>query len=163
MPKGYRSDLARTARGNYDTNMEQGHRAATERKRRPVFEKAKVTRARNNALRRSNAGRLLLVLERCWRFYGSLPDPTSRRFAPFLNELRYACKLADEAGITHGSVRDDLGLFLLAFEFTCGDIVFGTFDTSVAVTSFPRSPAALDNDAVLAQAIEQTLMHAHPA
>src|SRR5947207_1763286 len=88
---------------------------------RPAVEKAKATRARNNALRRSTFGRLLLVLERCSRFCGSHVEPISRRFAPFLNELRYACKLADEAGVVYGSFRDNFGAILLAFELDGGD------------------------------------------
>jgi hypothetical protein len=139
-----------------------GQTAETEHVWRPAVEMAKATRARNNALRGSKLGRLLLTLERCSRFCGSHVEPISRRFSPFLNELRHACKLADEAGIAYGSFRDSFGALLLAFDLGCGDIVFCTFYTSLATKVFPRRPDPLNNNAVLAQAIEDRLTRVRP-
>jgi hypothetical protein len=80
-----------------------------------------------------------------------------------VKELRYACRLADEAGVFYGSFRDGFSSPLLAFELDSGDIVFCTFDTTLANTPFPRRPTPLENDAILAKAIEQRLSQAHPA
>src|SRR3954469_14094784 len=92
---------------------------ATIQKRKESFEKAKITRARNNALRGSVFGRLLLTLERCSALQP--PEPNKRKLPFFLNELVYACKLASEAGISKGWERQASGSFVLVFGLPEGD------------------------------------------
>src|SRR5205807_2044992 len=124
-------------------------------KRKVSVEKAKITRARNNALRGSVFGRLLLTLERCSALQPL--EPNKRKLPFYLNELAYGCKLASEAGISKGWERQ-AGSFVLVFGLPEGDIVFNTFEHCTAVERFPRLPAALDNAAILELAVEQLLV-----
>lgn len=130
---------------------------ATQHKRRAAAEKAKITKQRNNALRRSNVGRLLMVLERCSSLVKSGHEMDSRRFSLFLNDLRYACKLANEARIRNGSVTDNFGMFSLVFELSSGDVVLGTLDEKLSADAFPRDPISGDNFLVLEVAIAEQL------
>src|SRR4051812_2388246 len=119
------------------------HESATIlKKRKQSVEKAKMTRARNNALRGSVLGRLLLTLQRCSALQPL--EPNKRKLSLFLNELVYACKLASEAGISKGWERQ-AGSFLLVFGLPEGDVVFNTFQHCTEVERFPRLPAAPDN------------------
>lgn len=130
---------------------------ATQHKRRAAAEKAKITKQRNNALRRSSVGRLLLVLERCASLVKSGREMDSRRFLRFLRDLRYACRLADETGIAHGWFADESGMFSLAFGLSSGDVVFSTLDESLGTGKFPRSPVTPDNSHIVALAIDRLL------
>ena len=130
--------------------------AAIQDKRRAAVDKAKITWNRNTVLRRSAGGRLLLALERCM-LANSEREMSSRRFSWLLSELRYACKLADEAGVRHGWVKDELGLFSVAFELSSGEVSFSTFSESVGKDPFPRRPNAGNNPLVLTRAIAETL------
>jgi len=129
-------------------------------KRRAAVEKAKITRERNNLLRTSTTGRLLLELERC--VVTSTHRLDSRRFARFLKDLRYACQLADEAGVKNGWFKDYSGLSSVAFELSSGDVVFSKLDESLGNQSFWRKPIASDNSRVLAKAIEELLAQIIP-
>jgi len=126
-----------------------------DRSKRDQVERAKLTKARNNILRGSAVGRLLLVLERCWLLNNKETDMNSRRFSRLLDELRYACKLADEAAVPNGWVQDDMGSFLLAFQLSSGDIVFATSDQGLGAEPFSRKPIPSDQADVLARAIAQ--------
>jgi hypothetical protein len=81
----------------------------------------------------------------------------SRRFSLFLNDLRYACKLADEAQIRSGSVTDSFGMFSLVFELSSGDVVFSTLDERLGAGPIPRQTISLDNSLVLGVAIAEQL------
>src|SRR5690242_11825403 len=98
-------------------------------KRRAAVEKAKITRERNNLLRSSATGRLLLVLWRC--VVTSTHRMDSRQFDRLLKDLRYACQLADEAGVKNRWLRDNAGLSSVAFELDSGDVVFSALDESL--------------------------------
>jgi len=65
-------------------------------------DKATATRIRNNALRSSRKGRLLLVVERCVLLNPGEWQRKLRTFKRVLEELRYACELAKAAGVPCG-------------------------------------------------------------
>jgi hypothetical protein len=132
--------------------------AAILEKRREAVEKGQRTKRRNNALRSSTTGRLLLVLERCVSLTHSGQEIDRRRFSRILDELRYACKLADEAGIRKGTIIDSFGMFSLAFELSGGDIVLSTVDERLCADAFPRKPIIGDNPRILAESIAALLM-----
>src|SRR5690348_9387018 len=93
-------------------------------KRRVALDRAKITLNRNNVLRQSGTGRLLLVLERCVAFVNEPEKMTSRRMSILKNELSYACELADEAGVQNGWINDAPDTFALVFVLSSGDLVF---------------------------------------
>jgi hypothetical protein len=132
--------------------------AAILEKRRAAVEQGQRTKRRNNALRNSTTGRLLLVLERCVSLTRSGVEIDKRRFSRILNELRYACKLADQAGIRKGTVIDSFGMFSLVFELSGGDIVLSTVDERLCADAFPREPIIGDNSRVLAECIAALMM-----
>jgi hypothetical protein len=122
--------------------------------RRAAVDKAKITWNRNSVLRSSSKGRLLLVLERCVFLVNSEGEMNRRRRSQLLNELRYACALAEQAGVLNGWVRGGPELSFLTFELSCGDVVFPTFDATVGTNVFPRKPIAFSNNSwVLARSI----------
>jgi hypothetical protein len=132
--------------------------AAILEKRRAAVEKGQRTKRRNNALRSSTIGRLLLVLERCVSLTNSGREIDRRRFSRILDDLRYACKLAEGAGIRKGSISDSFGMFALVFELRSGDVVLSTVDERLCADEFPREPMAEDNSRILAESIAALLM-----
>jgi len=131
--------------------------AAIRRKRRLAVDKAKITWNRNHVLRRSSTGRLLLALERCVALVVGERQITSRQLSVLLDELSYACELADIAGVQKGGIRDGKGTFSLAFALSSGDVVFGSLEDSLGADPFPREPAAANNSWILIRAITEIL------
>jgi hypothetical protein len=132
---------------------------ATIRQRKAAVEKANLTKAWNSTLRRSSTGRLLLLLERCVSLNNKAKDMDKLRRSRFLSELRYARKLADEAGIQNGWEQDKQGSFFLVFGLIGGDVVFSMFDQNLGTEPFPRktNPSDNANAKVLERSIEQAL------
>lgn len=126
---------------------------AIRHKRRVAVDRAKITWNRNTVLRRSSTGRLLLVLERCVVLVIDEDEMSSRRLSRLLDDLSYACELADEAGVPNGWVSDGLGTFSLVFAVSSGDVVFSRLDESLGADAFPREPIASNNSWVLARSI----------
>jgi hypothetical protein len=132
--------------------------AAIWHKRRAAVDKARITLNRNSVLRSSSTGRLLLVLERCQFLVISEGETNGRRRSQLLNELRYACTLAHKAGLRNGWISDGSGSLFVAFELSCGDAVFPTFNETVGSDAFPREPLAFSNNSwVLARTIAKFL------
>jgi hypothetical protein len=100
----------------------------------------------------------LLVLERCVSLTHNGREIDRRRFSRILDELRYACKLADAAGIRKGTISDSFGMFSLVFELSKGDIVLGTVDERLCANAFPRGPIIGDDSRILAESIAALLM-----
>lgn len=121
-------------------------------KRQASIAKARATRTRNDILRSSSVGRLLLVLERCAAFHAN----SKQRMDLLLGELRYACTLADACGVRYGWIREGFEQYALAFELSDGDIVFKTGEIRMPATAFPRRVSEYIPQ-VLVKAIEYTL------
>ena len=121
-------------------------------KRQASVAKARATRTRNDILRSSSLGRLLLVLERCAAFHAN----SKQRMDLLLGELRYACTLADACGVRYGWIREGFEQNALAFELSNGDIVFKTGEIRMPAAAFPRRVAEYIPQ-VLVKAIEYTL------
>jgi PilZ domain len=131
--------------------------AAIFHKRRAAVDKARITLNRNSVLRGSSRGRLLLVLERCVLLVNSDGEMHGRRASQLLNELRYACQLGDRAGVRNGWVREGSQSFV-AYELSCGDVVFPTFNETVGTDGFSREPVAFSNNSwVVARSITKLL------
>jgi hypothetical protein len=132
--------------------------AAIWHKRRAAVDKARITMNRNTVLRSSSTGRLLLVLERCLFLVNSEGETNGRRRSQLLNELRYACQLGQKAAVRNGWIRDGSGLSFVAFELSCGDVVFPSFNETVGTDAFAREPIAFSNNSwVLARTIAKFL------
>jgi len=131
--------------------------ATIRRKRRVAVDRAKLTWNRNSVLRRSSTGRLLLVLERCVALAINENEMNSRRLSRLLDDLSYACELADEAGVQNGWVSDGPETFSLVFALSSGDVVFGRLDESLGADPFPREPVGASNSWVLSPAITEIL------
>jgi PilZ domain-containing protein len=129
-------------------------------KRRVALDRAKITLNRNNVLRQSGTGRLLLVLERCVAFVNEPEKMTSRRMSILKNELSYACELADEAGVQNGWINDAPDTFALVFVLSSGDLVFPGLNGSLGAEPFPREPLLSDNGFVVARAVAEILSQA---
>jgi hypothetical protein len=121
-------------------------------KRRASVAKARATRTRNDILRSSSVGRLLLVLERCTAFHAN----SKQRLDLLLGELRYACTLADACGVHYGWLREGFEQYALAFELSTGDMVFKTGEIRMPSAGFPRRIMEYTPQ-ILAKAIEYTL------
>ena len=130
--------------------------ATIRHKRRVAVDRAKLTWNRNSLLRRSSTGRLLLALERCAALVND-NEMNSRRMSRLLDDLSYACELADEAGVQNGWVSDGPEAFSLVFALSSGDVVFGRLDESLGADPFPREPIASSNSWVLSRAITEIL------
>jgi len=99
-----------------------------------------------------------LVLERCVLLVNSDGEMNGRRASQLLNELRYACQLAEKAGIRNGWVGGESGQSSVAFELSCGDVVFPTFKETVGINAFAREPIAFSNNSwVVARTIAKFL------
>lgn len=131
--------------------------ATIRRKRRVAVDRAKLTWNRNTLLRRSSTGRLLIALERCVALVIDENEMNSRRMSRLLDDLSYACELADEAGVQNGWVSDGEQTFSLVFALSSGDLVFGRLDESLGADPFPREPIASSNSWVLSRAITEIL------
>ena len=131
--------------------------ATIRRKRRVAVDRAKLTWNRNSVLRRSSTGRLLLVLERCVALVTDENEMNSRRLSRLLEDLSYACELADEAGVQNGWVSDGPETFSLVFALSGGDIVFGRLDESLGAEPLHREPLGSSNSWVLSRAITEIL------
>lgn len=131
--------------------------AVIRHKRRVAADRAKITWNRHQVLRRSSTGRLLLALERCAALVVGKGKSTSRRLSALLDELSYACELADEAGVQNGWIRDGEGTFSLVFALSSGDVVFSELDETLGADPFPRQPIAAINSLVLSRAITEFL------
>lgn len=104
-----------------------------------------MTWNRNQILRRSSTGRLLLILESCVALANDNAEMSSRLSSRLTNELSYACALADEAGIQNGWVRHRLGTFALVFAISTGDVVFTGLNENLGSDPFPAEPIISDN------------------
>ena len=131
--------------------------AAIRHKRRVAFDRAKITWNRNNVLRRSSTGRLLLVLERCIALIHDEGEMSTRRLSRLADELSYACQLADEAGVQNGWISDAQRTFSLVFAISSGDVVFSSLRESLGADPFPGEPIVSDNSWILARAINEIL------
>jgi len=131
--------------------------ATIRHKRRVAIDRAKLTWNRNTVLRRSSTGRLLLALERCVGLVIDENEINSRRMSRLLDDLSYACELADEAGVQNGWVSDGPEVFSLVFALSSGDVVFGRLDESLGADPFPREPVASSNSWVLSRSINEIL------
>lgn len=99
----------------------------------------------------------MLVLERCVALLINEDEISSRRLSRLLDELSYACELADEAGVQNGWVSDGTDTFSLIFALSTGDVVFSRLDESLGADAFPREPIASSNSWVLARAITEIM------
>lgn len=126
---------------------------ALQHKQRLAIDRARLTWNRNQVLRVSSTGRLLLVLERCVGFVDEAKEMSSRRVSRLRDELSYACELADEAGIEHGWVRGSQGAFSLVFALSSGDVLFTNLTEGLGTDRFPREPIAANNSRIVARAI----------
>jgi len=129
-------------------------------KRRVALDRAKITLNRNNVLRQSGTGRLLLVLERCVAFVNEPEKMTSRRMSILKNELSYACELADEAGVQNGWINDSPDSFALVFALSSGDLIFPALNENLGAEAFSREPILSDNGFVVARAVAEILSQA---
>lgn len=126
---------------------------ALRHKRRLAIDRAKLTWNRNQVLRVSSTGRLLLVLERCVGLVDEAGEMSSRRLSRLRDELSYACELADEAGIEHGWISRSQRTFSLAFALSSGDVLFTDLTESFGTDAFPREPIVANNPMIVARAI----------
>jgi hypothetical protein len=126
-------------------------------KRRVAVDRARLTWNRNSVLRRSSTGRLLLALERCVALLSDENEMNSRRMSRLLDDLSYACELADEAGVQNGWVSDGPQTFSLVFALSSSDVVFHRLDESLGADPFPREPIVSSNPWVLSRAITEIL------
>ena len=126
---------------------------ALRHKRRLAIDRAKLTWNRNQVLRLSSTGRLLLVLERCVALVEEAREMSGRRLSRLRDDLSYACELADEAGIEHGWISGSQGTFSLAFALSSGDVLFTDLTENLGTDVFPREAIAANNSRIVARAI----------
>lgn len=119
--------------------------------------KATATRVRNNALRSSHKGRLLLVLERCVRSKPGEWQLNARAFKRFLEQLRYACELAKAAGVPCGWLAVEGEQWLVAFGLNKGDVIFNTQEERLGPARFPAA-IRQDNKEIVAAEIAELLL-----
>lgn len=119
-------------------------------------DKATATRVRNNALRNSRKGRLLLVLERCVLLNPGEWQRNTRAFKRVLEELRYACELAKAAGVPCGWLAVEGEQWLVAFGLNKGDVVFNTQEERLGPARFPAT-IRRDNKEIVAAEIAELL------
>jgi len=84
----------------------------------------------------------------------------SRRMARLIEELSYACELADEAGVQNGWIDHAPGTVALVFALSGGDVIFPGLDDCLGTDVFPREPLLCDNSYVLARAIAEIMSQA---
>ncbi len=131
--------------------------AEVRHKRRVAYDRARITWNRNQLLRRSSTGRLLLMLERCVLLASEDGEMNSRRFSRLMNDLSYACALADEAGVQNGWIDERRGTFSLVFTISSGDVVFRQLRENLGSGPFLGDPIGSNNASVLARAINEIL------
>jgi len=131
--------------------------AEVRHKRRVAYDRARITWNRNQLLRRSSTGRLLLMLERCVLLASEEGEMNSRRFSRLMNDLSYGCALADEAGVQNGWINEQRGTFSLVFAISTGDVVFRNLKESLGSDPFVGEPIPTNNSWVLARAINEIL------
>lgn len=126
-------------------------------KRRVAYNRARITWNRNRLLRRSSTGRLLLMLERCVILVDQKVEMNSRRLSRLMNDLSYACELADEAGIQNGWIREKSGAYSLVFCVSSGDVVFINLKENLGAEPFFGEPIITNNSWLVARAINEIL------
>lgn len=131
--------------------------AAIRHERRVALDRAQIIWNRNNALRRSSTGRLLLVLEGCISLINDKREMSSHGLSQLIDDLSHASALADEAGIQHGWIRHGIEEFALVFAISTGDVVFSGLNENLGTDSFPSEPVVSDNSWTVARAINQIL------
>lgn len=120
-------------------------------------DRAAIAQNRNHALRSSSTGRLLLVLERCLELVDRESGTNRRRWSRLMDDLSYACEIADEAGVPNGYVDQGPKRFSLVFALSAGDVVFTNLKDSLGADAFSGQPIASNNSFVLAHAIAEVM------